>query len=170
MRPTLVLDRGYQPVNIVPFSRAMAYVAKAKVDILKEYDQMIHPDFLAPAVVRLTNHTLKHRQRIKFSRQNVLIRDKLRCQYCGKTAFNKALTYDHVIPRSKGGTSCWENIVMACVECNREKADKTPQQAGMRLLSKPSRPSWNPLYNAKLFTVKAVPSEWRDYWTVELEE
>lgn len=165
---TLVLDMGYQPINTVPFTRALTYIAKGKVDVLEYYEQVIHPDWQMPAVVRLTHWINTHGHRVKFSRQNVVARDRWRCQYCGERKPSSELTFDHVKPRSRGGRTEWENIVMACVECNSRKADKTPEEAGMRLRSKPVRPTWLPTFNMTLSQVQSVPPEWRDYWTVEL--
>ena len=102
---TLVLDVGYQPINTVPFTRALSYIAKGKVEVLEEYEQPIHPDWQAPAVVRLTHWIQPFQSRVKFSRQNVLARDRWRwrCQYCGERKATRELTFDHVLPRAQGG-------------------------------------------------------------------
>lgn len=165
---TLVLDMGYQPINAVPFTKAMLYIAKGKVETLETYDRQVHPDWKMPAVVRLTHWISTHKQRVKFSRQNVLCRDRWRCQYCGARKTTSELTFDHVVPRSKGGKTEWENIVMACRECNHRKADKTPRQAGLKLRKRPERPTWLPNFNMSLNQIQNVPVEWKDYWTVEL--
>lgn len=165
---TLVLDMGYQPINAVPFSRAMNYIAKGKVDVLANYECDIHPDWKMPAVVRLTHFINPQKQRVKFSRQNVLARDRWKCQYCGEQKRTHELTFDHVLPRSRGGRTEWENIVMACEPCNARKADRTPREAGMALRKTPQRPSWLPTFNMTLHQILNIPAEWRDYWTVEL--
>ena len=165
---TLVLDMGYQPINAVPFTRALTYIAKGKVEVLEEYEQPIHPDWQAPAVVRLTHWISPHKNRVKFSRQNVLARDRWRCQYCGERKTTRELTFDHVVPRAQGGRTVWENIVMACVACNATKADRTPEQAGMSLRKRPERPAWLPIFNMALQQVVSIPPEWREYWTTEL--
>jgi len=165
---TLVLDQSYQPVNAVSWQRAMSYLARGKADVLKEYAVEVHATALMPAVVRLHTGVHRGKQKVKFSRQNVMARDRGRCQYCGDKLSAADLTYDHVIPRAQGGKTTWENIVMACIPCNRAKANRTPQQAEMRLLRQPERPTWVPRYNARLQS-KDVPEEWREYWTVELE-
>jgi 5-methylcytosine-specific restriction endonuclease McrA len=170
MQATLVLDQGYQPINTVPWTKAMAYIAKDKVDVLEEYEQAVHFNVGMPAVVRLTHKIATHKKRSKFSRQNVLARDKFKCQYCGARGRGTVLTFDHVVPRSKGGKTEWSNIVMACEGCNAKKSDRTPVQAGMKLRSRPERPHWVPIFNISLRSVQAVPEEWRDYWTSELEE
>jgi len=165
---TLVLDSSYLPVNVVSWQRAISYIARDRASVLEEYDREVHAGLNMPAVVRLNNSVQRGRQRVKFSRANVLARDKGRCQYCGARLPSDQLTYDHVIPRAQGGKTVWENIVMACVPCNAAKADKTPVQADMRLIKPPVRPSWIPRYNPRLRLVD-VPPEWRDYWNVELE-
>lgn len=165
---TLVLDSSYLPVNVVPWQRAVGYIARDRASVLEEYGQQIHAGMQMPAVVRLNSSVHRSRQRVKFSRANVLSRDKGRCQYCGARLPSDQLTYDHVIPRAQGGKTVWENIVMACVPCNAAKANKTPAQADMRLIKAPTRPCWIPQYNPRL-RLKDVPEEWKDYWNVELE-
>ena len=169
MQTTLVLDQGYQPINTVPWTKAMLYIAKGKADVLEEYEREVHFNLGMPAVVRIRHRIDTKKKRIKFSRQNVLARDHFRCQYCGAGGRNTVLTFDHVIPRSRGGRTEWENIVMACEPCNAKKADKTPREAGMPLKSRPMRPTWVPIFNVSLRNVIDIPSEWRDYWTAELE-
>jgi 5-methylcytosine-specific restriction endonuclease McrA len=165
---TLVLDQGYLPVNVVSWQRAMSYIARDRAAVLEEYDALVHDGVQMPAVVRLSRPVARHTQRVKFSRANVLARDRWRCQYCGQRFRGDELTYEHVVPRSQGGRTTWENIVMACVACNRRKGNRTPAQAEMKLLRPPARPSWVPRYNQRL-QAREVPVEWRDYWTVELE-
>lgn len=169
MQRTLVLDIGYQPINAVPFTKALLYIARGKVDVLSEYDRCVHPDWQMPAVVRLTHWIKPHQQRVKFSRQNVLARDRWKCQYCGEQKPTPELTFDHVIPRSRGGKTAWDNIVIACRECNARKGNRTPREARMTLRSKPVRPNWLPLFNMRLRLVQDIPDEWRDYWTIELQ-
>lgn len=165
---TLVLDMGYQPINTVPFTKALIYVVKGKVDVLVNYQLSIHPQWQMPAVVRLTHWIRRHKQQVKFSRQNLLVRDRWQCQYCGATRFASQLTFDHVVPRSRGGRTEWENIVMACVGCNSKKANRTPKEAGLRLLKQPVRPDWLPIFHMAFQPIDTIPDEWRDYWTVEL--
>lgn len=166
---TLVLDQGYQPINCVPFSRAMRYICKGKVEVLEEYSEYpVHPDWQAPAVVRLTHWIRPHKAKVKFSRQNVLARDRYRCQYCGDRKPVKELTFDHVVPRSRGGKTTWENIVTCCSADNLEKADRTPREAGMKLRKPPVRPPWLPIFNMALRGVVEIPVEWREYWHAEL--
>jgi 5-methylcytosine-specific restriction endonuclease McrA len=165
---TLVLDQSYLPVNVVSWQRAMGYIARDRASVLEEYGETIHKGIQMPAVVRLNNSVHRTKQRVKFSRANVLARDKGRCQYCGAKLPSGELTYDHVIPRAQGGKTVWENIVMACVPCNAAKANRTPVQADMRLIKAPVRPNWIPQYNPRL-RLNNVPAEWADYWNVELD-
>jgi 5-methylcytosine-specific restriction endonuclease McrA len=143
-----------------------------KVEVVEEYDVDIRSVYLVirmPAVVRLITRFRRHRPRVKFSRQNVLARDRWTCQYCGKKKRISELSCDHVVPRSLGGKTCWENIVAACMDCNVMKANRTPAKAGMRLQSKPSQPSWVPLFIIPLSG--SVPEQWISYlyWSVELQ-
>lgn len=168
MFTTLVLDSTYQPISAVHYTRALAYLSRDKAEVLENYDHQVHPDWQAPAVVRLTHWVDAKKHRVKFSRQNVLARDNWKCAYCSARKPTYQLTFDHVVPRSKGGKTEWENIVMACKECNAKKADKTLEQAGMKLRRPPYRPTWLPTFNMTLHQISNVPPEWRDYWTVEL--
>jgi 5-methylcytosine-specific restriction endonuclease McrA len=106
---------------------------------------------------------------VKFSRQNIYARDKYRCQYCGAKFGPEELTYDHVVPRSRGGKTKWDNIVTCCIRCNRKKGGRTPAEARMRLIRKPSQPTWLPALRITI-GFKEVPNSWRDYlyWNVEL--
>jgi 5-methylcytosine-specific restriction endonuclease McrA len=101
---------------------------------------------------------------------NIYARDNYRCQYCGLKCTIDELTYDHVVPRSKGGRTTWENIVSACYLCNRRKANRTPVEAGMKLLSVPARPTWMPAVQIRV-SARSVPDAWRDYvyWTAEID-
>ena len=123
-----------------------------------------------PAVVRLRKAFRRHAKPVKFSRVNIYARDGYRCQYCGAKCSIDELTYDHVIPRSRGGRTTWDNIVSCCYACNAEKANRTPVEARMKLLSTPTRPSWIPSVQIRVST-RSVPDAWRDYvyWTGEID-
>ena len=124
----------------------------------------------APAVIRLFNK-IGRKKIVKFSRINVLTRDEFKCCYCGKRKTSSELNYDHVLPRSQGGKTTWENIVMSCYECNSRKADRTPVQAGMTLLRPPVKPKSLPIAALRLDQLQEIPDCWRSwlYWTAELE-
>lgn len=123
-----------------------------------------------PSIVRLLRFVRWRKRSVKFCRQNIYIRDRFTCQYCGQKFGHEDLTYDHVIPRSQGGLTVWDNIVTACISCNREKGGQTPVRARMRLIKPPRQPDWLPALTVT-FGVKYMPKSWRDYlyWTVELE-
>ena len=170
---TLLLNQGYEPIKVISWQRAITLMFLGKVEVLEEYDHNIRSVTMVikiPAVVRLLRAFRRHARPVKFSRVNIYARDNYRCQYCGKKAPINDLTYDHVIPRSKGGLTNWENIVSACYACNREKASRTPTEARMKLLSVPARPTWMPAVQIRV-SAQSVPDAWRDYvyWTSEIE-
>ncbi len=125
-----------------------------------------------PRVIRLLDYDRMPRQTVKFNRRNIFARDNNQCQFCGKKFPTSELSLDHVVPRSQGGLSTWENIVCACVKCNVKKGGRTPKEAGMHLIRKPEKPKRSPLLNLKM-THKKYQS-WRTfldnaYWNVELK-
>ena len=165
---TLVLDQGFQPHRVISWQRAVLMLFDGKVEVVEEYEEDIRSVTLTikmPAVVRLLR-TIRGRRGVKFSRINVATRDGFRCQYCGVQLPLRRLTYDHVIPRSQGGATSWENIVMACYPCNGRKAHGTPEQAGMRLRKAPVKPSWLPLVSFRLDPAYDIPEAWLNwlYW------
>jgi 5-methylcytosine-specific restriction endonuclease McrA len=170
---TLLLTQGYEPIQIISWQRAITLLALDKVDVIEQYDDEIRAVSIAmqvPAVVRLRKAFPRKAKPVKFSRVNIYARDGHRCQYCGVRCTPADLTYDHVIPRSKGGLTSWENIVSACYVCNRAKANRTPAEAGMKLRSTPARPTWMPAIQIRVST-QSVPDAWRDYvyWTSEID-
>lgn len=170
---TLVLSQSYEPVSIVSWKQAITLFFLGKCEVIEEYDRNIKTTSFVikvPAVVRLLNAFRRHKKPVKFSRISIYGRDKYTCQYCGAKRSLNDLTYDHVVPRAQGGKTTWTNIVTACSDCNSKKANRTPAQAGMKLLKTPVQPTAMP---ALVVTVsrESVPDAWRDwlYWTVELE-
>ena len=130
-------------------------------------------DVAVPRIVRLTLYDKLPRQQVKFNRRNLYARDGNRCQYCGKRYPTGELSLDHVIPRSLGGRTTWENIVCACVQCNVRKGGRTPQQVHMTLTQTPRKPRRNPMINLKL-TGSTKYRSWKHfldhaYWSVELK-
>lgn len=119
---------------------------------------------LAPRVIVLTVFDRMPRRHVRFSRANVLTRDGFTCQYCGERPPRSHLNLDHVVPRAHGGRSTWENVVASCVDCNRRKGGRTPEQAGLRLLRAPARPRWTPLASLPLSHVRHA--EWRPFLRV----
>jgi 5-methylcytosine-specific restriction endonuclease McrA len=125
-----------------------------------------------PRVIRLLSYDKLPRQTVKFNRRNIFARDNNQCQYCGKRFPTTELSLDHVVPRSQGGQSTWDNIVCACVNCNVRKGGRTPREAHMTLIRKPEKPKRSPLLNLKLTHRKY--QSWKTfldnaYWSVELK-
>ncbi len=124
-----------------------------------------------PEVVTLTGYDRLPTSTVTFSRRNIFKRDRYVCQYCGTQPGMEELTIDHVVPRAQGGQSNWTNCVLACVDCNHHKADRTPREARMKLRHEPVRPTWKPVYadhHVRLESWSKFVSE--VYWNVELEK
>jgi len=163
-RPTLVLNRGWLPVHVTTVHRAlcMMYGGTAlavATDTLATHDfpswlrlpvegrpliRTSSVDISAPEVVLVRRFARVPTQHAPFPRRNLFQRDGHRCQYCGGQFRSDQLSIDHVTPRSRGGPTSWENCVLACVRCNSRKGNRTPKQAGLRLLRAPRRPPWSP--------------------------
>jgi len=170
---TLLLTQGYEPIKIISWQRAMTLLTLDKVDVVEEYDLEIRGTSMilnVPAVVRLRKAFRRFAKPVKFSRVNIYARDEYRCQYCGRKCSIDELTYDHVVPRSRGGRTSWDNIVSCCYVCNAKKANRTPAEAKMVLRSTPVRPTWMPAIQIRV-SAKSVPDAWRDYvyWTGEID-
>jgi 5-methylcytosine-specific restriction endonuclease McrA len=167
---TLILTQGYLPHRIVGWQKAITMLVIGKVEVVETYDEVIRSVSLSlrmPAVVRLTRKVRHHDPKVRFSRINVLTRDGFRCQYCGVKQLARDLTLDHVVPRSQGGAATWTNIVAACRACNGKKANRTPEQAGMKLLSRPVRPKTLPNATWRARDGGALPTAWKPWvlWT-----
>jgi 5-methylcytosine-specific restriction endonuclease McrA len=140
-RPVLILNQNYEPLNICRTRRALVLIDRGKAEMLENGAGFIHTanrTFPLPSVIRVIYMVKRPHSERKLTRLEIFNRDKYTCQYCGKES--KQLTLDHVIPRYRGGVQTWENVVSACASCNRKKAGRTPEQAGMRLLSVPAPP------------------------------
>ena len=125
-----------------------------------------------PRIIRLLGYDKLPRQDVKFNRRNIYARDSNRCQYCGKKFPTTELSLDHVVPKSQGGKSSWENIVCCCVKCNVRKGGRTPEQAHMHLINKPIKPKRSPVISIRLADERYW--SWKQfldnaYWTVELK-
>ena len=168
-RPTLVLNRNWQPIHVTTVVRALVMLWNdiARVVEPDEYRLFtweewaeLEPDpdapcirsararLRVPEVVCLARYDRLPSSAVTFSRRNVAKRDHHTCQYCGAQPGWDRITVDHVVPRSQGGVSSWTNCVAACEPCNARKADRTPEQAGLHLRRHPARPEWKPLYAA----------------------
>lgn len=141
---TLVLSTAYEPVGSTDWKTAMTLWTAGRVEILDHHgDRFIHSvlnKYPMPAVIRYLRGRSRRPGAIRYNRENVYLRDSGECQYCGVAMTKHESTYDHVVPRRVGGTAGWENIVLACRPCNQRKGGRTPEQAGMPLRRKPTRP------------------------------
>ena len=191
-RPTLVLNRNWQPVNVATVGRALVLLWNESARVVDPenyrtytwadwsqlrvrdgdpFIQAIRMRLRAPEVIVLADYDRLPSAAVSFSRRNLFKRDHWTCQYCGVQPGADELTVDHVVPRSQGGTSTWENCVLACIACNKRKADRTPQQAGMRLRKVPHTPTWKPIYardSVRIESWSKFISE--TYWNVPLEK
>jgi 5-methylcytosine-specific restriction endonuclease McrA len=193
--PTLVLNRHWTPLEATTCKEAIALVAKGSARIVDPVTYEVHDldswhavskakehfsgvrirsmllSLVPPEVIVLTHYSGDVRRSVVFSRRNLFKRDRCTCQYCGARPGIRNVTIDHILPRSQGGTSTWENCVIACINCNSRKGGRTPDEAGMRLLKRPRRPSWQ-----SLVADNSPPqsTSWRKfldraYWEVELQ-
>lgn len=170
----LVLDTAYRPINVINWKRALCLDILAKADVLEYYDQVVSSPsraFPIPAVLRVSNfiHAPKEKKvKLSLSRNNIFLRDKFKCQYCG---CKERLTIDHVKAVSRGGGWSWDNLVTACAECNLKKGDKTAAEAGMKLAKQPREPKeidsgdLPPNYKTyrSLSRQTRTPQEWVDW-------
>lgn len=170
----LVLNRFYMAVRVVTVKRAMTLLYRDCSEVItlendqytsydfaswqevsqlaslekqpgEDYLQAVGFELLAPRIIRLTRFDRLPVQTVRFNRKNVFARDGHVCQYCGQEKPTSQLSLDHVVPRSHGGQTTWENIVCCCLRCNSRKGGRTPQQARMHLLTTPTKPRFNPL-------------------------
>lgn len=191
----LVLNKSFLPIQFTTVRRAFcllyAGIAKAVDSQYKTFDyeswRQISADkndetiglvdrvIKVPRVILLLTYDRVPKRRVRFSRYNIFLRDKNTCQYCGRKFPRHELNIDHVIPRSQGGTSTWENVVCSCHECNRQKGGKTPEQARMKLIAPPRKPAWTPPLHISLKEI--MRKEWVpfldfmvnvSYWNTEL--
>jgi 5-methylcytosine-specific restriction endonuclease McrA len=192
----LVLNRSYLPIHVTSAKRAFALIYQGIARAVDEQYQTF--DFESwrelgaardcdcvgtpsgslrvPRVIVLVAFDRVPKRHVRFSRLNIFARDGFMCQYCGRRTVRSELNLDHVVPRALGGRSTWENVVCSCVECNRRKGGRTPEQAGLRLRRLPTRPRWTPLMNLMLSSVRY--REWRpflnvvdaSYWNTELSQ
>jgi len=141
MEKVLVLNADYSPLNVTTLIRGFNLVNKGKAEILKAGENPISAgtkNFARPLIIRLLNYVKYRVKNLKVNRARIYKRDGHKCVYCGS---NKNLTIDHVLPKSRGGTNRWTNLVTCCGSCNRKKGDKTPYEANMNMNSKPYEPS-----------------------------
>ncbi len=192
----LVLNKSFMPVHVTTVRRALTLLYQGVAKAVNEQYEVFNFDdwsqlkplegqpsiglvggsIRVPRVILLTTYNRLPKRHVRFSRLNIFLRDKNTCQYCGQTLPRKELNIDHVIPRSRGGTSVWDNVVCSCFECNRRKGGRTPEEARMRLIRKPARPRWTPSFGFRF-----DPHNYREwvpfldfidasYWHAELME
>ena len=181
--PCLVLNRNWQPITFLPVQTAIVNVMRDMASILDVEDYLLltfeewvelgrdtgraiktpSRTISAPEVVVLKKYGERPPRKVVFNRPNLGKRDAFTCQYCGVALSSNDLTIEHVLPRSRGGPTSWENCVAACEDCNARKADRTPREAGMKLRSMPVRPAWTP-------RLRPPAGETRKSWVPFLEK
>lgn len=160
--PVLVLSQGYEPLNISRVRRAMVLLFRGRAEALENGLGVLHSVdniFAVPSVIRLVYSVKRPHLQRKLTKFEVFNRDHSTCQYCGRET--RELTLDHVIPRRRGGKHIWENVVSACIPCNRHKAGRTPSEARMKLLNQPRPPRDGSFYIP--YHQLRLHSEWRKY-------
>ena len=197
----LVLNKHYMAIRVVNVRRAISLLFRQMAEVIdceegnySNYDfdswlevselkkrfepdahdwlHTVHLSIAVPRVVRLLFYDRLPRQNVTFNRRNIFARDHNRCQYCGKHKPTSELSLDHVIPRTRGGKTAWENVVCACVKCNVKKGGRPPREAGMKLITRPVKPKRSPTINIRM--VDGRYRSWKQfldhaYWSVELK-
>lgn len=168
MEQILVLNFTYEPLQVISWKRAVRMLFQEKVEVLEEYEREIRSVYLSlriPSVLRLLRYVKvkRHHNQVKFTRTNIYSRDEYSCQYCGHKFPASHLTYDHVVPVARGGNKSWENIVTSCVRCNRKKGNRTPEEAGLKLLKRPKAPYGFPHRVHFLLWESKAPESWKNY-------
>ena len=161
--PVLVLNQNYEPLTVCRARRAVVLIFRGKAEMLENGIGFIHSAteiFPLPSVIRLDYLIKRPRRQRKLTRFEVFNRDRYTCQYCGKQT--RQLTLDHVLPRYRDGQHTWENVVSACVSCNRRKAGRTPREANMKLMRLPAPPSGSPFFSVPYHYLQNQ-DEWRKY-------
>lgn len=163
MQRVLVLNAGFEPLHTISLPRAVALLLADKAELVEAAEAVLRSQYLSmplPLVIRLRMYVpIPYRLHWSANRRNVLLRDRYTCQYCGRRLPAHKLTLDHVMPRSRGGPSNWENLVAACKPCNCRKGNRTPAEAEMSLRHKPYRPR----YLALVVLTDNLPQAWQHY-------
>ncbi|MFQ5575891.1 MAG: HNH endonuclease [Anaerolineae bacterium] len=142
----LVLNASFEPLSVVSIRRAIVLLLKEKAEVVEAAEAVLRSEHLTlpvPLVIRLVYYVrIPYRASLPVTRRSLLVRDRYTCQYCGAQPGKQDLTVDHILPRSKGGKTTWDNVVAACKRCNSKKGSSTPADAGMKLLTNPGRPRY----------------------------
>lgn len=196
-RPVLVLNRSWVPLRVTNLEYALTKLnsesegGKPKALVIDPSDYQVYTweqwselrpqsddevirgvrkQYRVPEVILVHYDKPPYRYGVKFSRRMIYHRDNNQCQYCGKYLDSTLLNIDHVIPRSRGGQTTWENVVLSCIKCNSKKADKTPKEAGMKLMREPTKPKFGLLRGEKRSYPKSFEKFMSEiYWDVPLE-
>jgi len=177
--PALVLNADFRPLSYYPLSlwswqEAVKAVVSGRVNVVSVYERMVRSpsrSMRLPSVISLKEY-IPAARRPAFTRFNVFLRDRFECQFCGEALPTHDLTFDHLVPRSRGGRTTWENVVTACSPCNLLKGDRLPHEARMYPLERPSQPTTFLLQeNGRAFPPNYLHESWRDflYWDSELD-
>jgi 5-methylcytosine-specific restriction endonuclease McrA len=161
--PVLVLNQSYEPLTVCRARRAIVLIFQGKAEMLENgvgSIRTISSTIELPSVIRLGRMVKRPRRQRKMTRYEIFNRDRYTCQYCG--VHSRQLTLDHVTPRYRGGQHTWENVVSACVACNRHKAGRTPKEASMKLVRQPGPPSGNHLFSLPYHYLNKR-DEWHKY-------
>lgn len=164
----LLLDSSCQVDSFIELKKAIKHIVKEKVDVISTWDETINfgaGKIKLPSILRLKNHTRRSYFNSNFSRKALVKRDKSTCQYCNKHLSAANVTIDHVKPRAQGGGTSYSNCVVSCQICNNKKADRTPEEANMKLLRKPTHPTYMSV-RGKLDRQEYWHPEWDDFLNV----
>jgi len=160
----LILNSSYEPLNVSTMKKAIIMIVKGSAIVEETSDYQIgtvSTRFDAPSVVRLARFIKIPAKKVALSRKNIILRDRYKCQYCGKTFNFEDLTMDHIIPKSKGGKDDWTNVVASCFDCNNKKADHMPQDIGMMPMKKAAQPSR--FYMQAIIASNEDADSWKKY-------
>lgn len=157
----LVLNQNYEPISITRIRRALCLLYLGKAEAIEVYPHKCHTvssAYNAPSILRLLHFIHTRKQELPLTKHNILKRDNFTCQYCGKKG--PSMTTDHIIPKKANGGDSWENLVCACTECNNNKGNKTPEEAGLKLTRQPKKPHFFFVLNS----LDSIPDEkWKQY-------
>ncbi len=168
----LVLNFTYEALNVTTIQRAVKLLFAGKAEAVHNHQRVLCStsfEMRMPSIIRMLYYIKRPKQRVALTKKNVLIRDDYTCQYCGARG-ERMMTVDHVIPKSRGGSSTWENLVCSCMRCNNRKNNRTPQESNLSLLRKPRQPKYIPWIQIKRNT---LPDEWGKFlflYNVSIEE